>query len=438
MIKKVKSLGRHQGFIKYFKNTSWLMVERIVGMISGLFVGIWVARYLGPEQFGLISYAQSFIGLFIAISSLGLDSIIVKKLVKDKSKMNIYLGTSFILKLFGAFLMLIILTLVVDFTSNTQDTNFLIFIIAAGIIFKSFNVIDFYFQSKVLSRYVAFSNIITMLISSILKIILVLNEAPLVAFAWVLFFDNIFLSLGLVYFYLYNKLSFNVWKFNGSIAKSLLKDSWPLIFSAMMVSVYMQIDQVMIHEMLSSEEVGFYAAAVKLSSVWLFLPIIVSNSLFPAIINAKKRNLKLYYSRLENMYSFLVWSGILFAFIITIYAQDVVTLLYGTSFSSSADVLIIHVWSGIFISLLAASGKWFINENLTKHILGRNVLGLVINLGLNVYLIPEYGIQGAAYATLFSYFCAGYFYDILFDKTKISFISKTKSFNIYKIISRSN
>ena len=114
--------------MKYFKNTSWLFAEKIIRMMVGLFIGIWVARYLGPEQFGLFSYAVSFVGLFIAISTLGLDTIVVRELVKNESNRDILLGTAFRLKLLGAFGVIIVLGIAVNFTTNDLSTNLLIFI----------------------------------------------------------------------------------------------------------------------------------------------------------------------------------------------------------------------------------------------------------------------------------------------------------------------
>ena len=152
MIDKIISLKNHQGFMKYFKNTSWLFFEKILRMFVGLFVGIWVARYLGPERFGLFLYAQSFVGLFTAIATLGLDSIVVRELVKDETKAIEIIGTAFYLKLMGTILTLLILAVATYFTSNDRYTNLLVFIIASATIFQSFNVVDMYFQSKVLSK----------------------------------------------------------------------------------------------------------------------------------------------------------------------------------------------------------------------------------------------------------------------------------------------
>ena len=284
-------MRQHSGFMKYFKNTSWLFAEKLLRMIVGLFVGIWVARYLGPERFGLFSYAGSFVGLFTAIATLGLDGIVVRELVKDESRRDELIGTAFWLKLMGAFAVLLILAIAVNFTSNDSYTNTLIFIIASATIFQSFNVIDFYFQSKVLSKYVVYANIISLFISSLVKITLILNDAPLIAFAWVVLFDSFVLACGYIYFYIKNNLKFSIKNLtcNKLTAVNLLHDSWPLILSGLVVSVYMKIDQVMIKEMMDSEAVGLYAVAVRVSELWYFIPLAIVSSLFPAIINAKKR-----------------------------------------------------------------------------------------------------------------------------------------------------
>ncbi|EQB39811.1 hypothetical protein M947_04340 [Sulfurimonas hongkongensis] len=455
MINKLKSLQNNQGFMKYFKNTSWLFGEKILRMIVGLFVGIWVARYLGPEQFGLFSYAQSFVGLFTAIATLGLDGIVVRELVKDKSIRDELIGTAFWLKLMGAFGVLLVLAVAVNFTSNDSYTNLLVFIIASATIFQSFNVIDLYFQSKVLSRYVVYANIISLFISSIVKVVLILSGAPLIAFAWVVLLDSFVLACGFVYFYIYHfyhftpdtksqairhfalryKIPFKIQnlKFKKSTAISLLKDSWPLILSAIVISIYMKIDQVMIKEMLDSQVVGQYAAAVRISELWYFIPMVIVSSLFPAIINAKKQSEKLYYIRLQKLYNMMVWLAIAIALPMTFLSDWVVDLLYGEQYNQAGSVLMIHIWAGVFVFLGVASGKWLLSENLQIFSTINTSIGAVINVGLNYILIPKIGVDGAAWATLFSYFIAAYFSLLFWKQTRINFIHLSKTILITKM-----
>ena len=429
MLKKINQLKNHQGFRKYFANTSWLFGEKILRMVVGIFVGIWVARYLGPEQFGLFSYAGSFVGLFTAIATLGLDGIVIRELVKDENRRDELIGTAFWLKVMGAFGVLAILAIAVQFTSNDQYTNILIFIIASATIFQSFNVIDFYFQSKVLSKYVVYANIISLFISSIVKIALILYEAPLIAFAWVVLFDSFVLACGFIYFYIKNNSTFKIQilEFKKETAISLLKDSWPLILSGIAIMIYVKIDQVMIMQILDAEAVGQYAAAVRLSEAWYFIPMVIASSLFPAIINAKKQSEELYYSRLQKFYSLMLWIAIVIALPMTFFSDWVVNLLYGEQYNQAGNVLMIHIWAGVFVFLGVASGKWLLSENLQIFSTINTAIGAISNIVLNLILIPRFGVEGAAWATVISYAISGYFMLALHSKTRINFINLSKS-----------
>ncbi len=433
MINKLKSLKDNQGFMKYFKNTSWLFAEKILRMAVGLFVGVWIARYLGPDKFGLFSYAGSFVGLFTAIAALGLNDILVRELVQHPEKENELLGTAFYLKLMGAILTLVILYIAVHFTSNEHYTNMMIFIIASATIFQSFNVVDVYFQSKVMSKFVVYANILSLFVSSLVKISLIILDAPLIAFAWVVLFDSFVLACGFVYFFLKNsEFKIQNLKFSKLTAVRLLKDSWPLILSGMVIAVYMRIDQVMIKEMLDNEAVGNYAAAVRLSEAWYFIPMVIASSLFPAIVNAKKQSKELYYVRLQKLYDLMVWMAIAIALPMTFLSDWVVNLLYGNQYSQAGDVLMIHIWAGVFVFLGVANAKWIINENLMLNGMIRTSIGAFVNVILNYILIKKLGIMGAAISTLISYFIANYFGLLFYKKTRICFWQQTKALNIFK------
>ena len=427
MIEKLKSIKNHRGFMKYFYNTSWLFVERIFRMSIGIFIGIWMARYLGVEKFGIFSYAQSFVGLFAAISTLGLDGIVIRELVKEKNE-KVLLGTVFFLKLIGAFATLVFISIAINFTENESITNILIFIIASATIFQSFNVIDMYFQSIVLSKYIAYANIISQTISLLIKATLILYKAPLIAFAYAVLFDSIILAFWYIYFFFkYSKFTFFNFRFNRKIAIFLLKSSWPLILSGIVISIYMKIDQVMIKEMLGNKAVGLYAAAVKLSQAWYFIPMLIASSLYPAIINAKEINEKIYYERLQKLYDFMVWISLVIAISMTFLSNWVVELLYGGQYNEAGNVLKIHIWAGIFVALGVVRGKWIIVENLQKYTPIYLLIGLILNILFNYFYIPKYGIEGAAYATLIAQAGGTLIAPLFIKETRISFKMMMKS-----------
>lgn len=429
------NLNLSTGFKKYFFNTSWLMLGKISRMFASLFIGVWVARYLGPEKFGILNYATSFVALFSVLTTLGLDGIVVREIVKNPEKTNSILGSAFGLKLLGFIVLLTILSLVLYLSDERLYTKSIIFIVALSTLMQSFNVLDFYFQSHVKSKYVALANLLALVISSITKIVLILTGAKLIYFAAVIVLDSFTLSLGFIY--LYQSRGFGAikqWQFKFSVAKSLLKDSWPLILSGLAISIYMNIDQIMINHMLGAEEVGQFAAAVRISTVWYFVPMIICSSLFPAIINAKKVSEELYYARLQKLYDLMVWMAIGIALPMTFMSDWVVNLLYGSQYSQAGSVLMIHVWAGVFSFFGTARGKWLIAENIQKLGFYYLLLGAILNIFLNLFLIKLIGVNGAAIATIISLFSIVLFFP-LFNKTvRVTVKMFFNTLNIMRIV----
>jgi len=417
-----------QGFKRYFVNTSWLMGHRVLSMVVALFVGVYVARYLGPERFGLLSYAGSFVGLFTALATLGLDGIMVRELVKTPERRDELLGTAFWLKAGGAILMWIGIAAAVPFTHNDTQTNILIVIIAFAIIFQAFNVIDFNYQAEVKSKYVVYAQLVQLVVSSTIKLILIWISAPLVYFACVFLLDAVVHSVGLTAMYLKNTGKVWHWKWRWETAKELLRDSYPMILAVMVYSIYMRIDQVMIKEMLGAEQVGHYAVAARLSEAWSFVPMAITSSVLPAIINAKKQSEKLYYQRLQKLFDLMVWLAVAIAVPTTFLASWIIRVLYGVAFSPAAEVLRIYVWAGVFAFLGFASGRWIIAENLQYISAIRHSVGAMVNIALNIVLIPMYGINGAAIATFFSVFVSFHISFLFFKDAKRIFIMQNKSF----------
>lgn len=404
-----------------------MFAEQILRMLVGLLVGIWVARFLGPAQFGVFSYAVAFAALFGSLAKLGLDSIVIRDLVRDAERLDLYMGTAFWLKLLGAMIMLVAMLLAIRLTSNDSTTNLYIFIIGSGTLFQSFEVIDFYFQSQVLSKFVSFCRLTQLLISSVLKLYFILVEAELICFVVVSLIDQVTLAILLYFAYRYRKTGASLWRFDFNTAKMLLRESWPLVISGLVVTIYMRIDQIMIKEMLGDEQVGLYSAAVRLSEGWYFVPVIMTNSLFPAVVRAKEISPKLYHTRLQRLYTFLVWMAIAFALPMTFLSDWLVVLLYGEAFRAAGQVLMVHVWAGVFVAMGVASSSWFISENLQQLAFYRTLLGATINVGLNLLLIPALGMLGAAVATIISQSMAAFFFDLFTRRTRMAFFMKLRA-----------
>ena len=339
------------------------------------------------------------------------------------------------MRFLGSFVVLTLLYLSVLLTDNTELESTLILIIGASTIFHCFNTIDFYFQSKVLSKYIVFSSIAALTSDLRFYSCRIYFEASLVYFAIVVIFESITLSLFLFYFYRKQGNRMKSWKFSWDVSKYLLKDSWPLILSGVVVSMYLKIDQVMIKHMVDDYAVGIYAAAARLSETWYFIPIVITNSLFPAIVNAKKRNDGSYQLRVQRLFDFMVIISLAIAIPVTFLSQFLIEVLYGEDFLAAATILIIQMWTGIFVALGVASSAWLISENLQKIYLLGSILGACINIALNYIFIPTYGVIGAAFTTMFSQVVSILFLELLFKKTRGVLMMKWKSVFVVSIVS---
>lgn len=427
----------HQGFKRYFYNTGWMVSENIIRMIAALFIGVWVARYLGPEKYGILNYAIAFTAIFSVFAKLGLDGIVVRELVNEPEKENIILGTSFWMKIFSGILVIMIIFLININVHENQETNLYIGIISIGILFQSSEIIKFYFQSKVLSKFVSICQLIQLLISSVLKIYFILSNFNLIWFVMLLMLDQVTLSLSLFIAYGIKRIKNILYSFNIDLAKKLLLDSWPLILSGFVVMVYMRSDQIMIKALLNDREVGVYSAAVKLSEIWYFIPLLITNSIFPAILNARKKSQDLYLHRMKMLYSLLIWLAIFVAVPMTFLSNKLIYILFGNEYQAAGEVLKIHIWTGIFVFMGVAFSKYLLSENFTKKSLYRTSLGAVSNIFLNLILIPKYGIKGAAIGTLSAQIISNYIYDFFDSDVRYQLKLKTTAlFDPFGIFSR--
>jgi len=433
ILKTAIQLKNHSGFRKYFANTSWLITERVLRMTVALLVGVYVARYLGPERFGLLSYSHSFVGLFLALATLGIESILIRELVKRPANRNELLGTAFGLKIIGTLLMWFIILFTVPFTDNDTQTNVFITIISLAIFFQAFNVIDFSFQAEVKSKYVVQVQFVQLFFTSFAKLFLILIKAPLLWFVWVFCFDAIVLALGLVVMYFLKSGIFWQWRWKWEVARELMRDSWPLILSGVLVSIYVNIDQVMIKQMIDEQAVGLYAIATRLSTAWYFIPIAITSSMFPAILNAKYNNSSVYHQRLQTLYDILVWLAILITIAIIFFSESIIDILVGHEYAPAASVLNIAIIAGIFTSIGLINNKFFEAENRQIDILYRSLLGVSVNIILNIILIKKYGISGAAIATVFAQFSTSIVYTYLKKDSRLLLFMFLKCFDVRRL-----
>ncbi len=425
-----------EAFQKYLKNTGWLMFGKILSLI----VGIFIAKFLGPHDFGDLSFATALVAIIAAVGTLGLDSFIIREIIDEPGKRDEILGTSFWMRLVVSLILVPLSVLIYIFfrsLSEQQGTELTLVITfcASALFFKAFNIIDSYFQSKVRSKCVVQVQNVCLILSSLIKISFVLLKLPLVYFAFALVLDGLMLAVGLVIIYHRENLHIRNWVFNSSRAKSLLTKSWPLILSAVMVTLYMQIDILMLKSFTGSTEAGIYSSAAKISESWYFIPVAIVTSVFPAIIHARKTDPLRYQKRLQNLYDLLIIISLPVAIVVSLGADTFIQLLYGAKFEGAGIMLSIHIWSGIFVFLGSASGQYLLAEGYTMISFYRTAVGAIVNIFLNLWLIPLYGGLGASIATLIAYFSATFFI-LVFSRTRNQGLKMLKSLFLVSLLQK--
>lgn len=409
-----RSLSGNQNLIAAINNSGWLMFDKLVRLLLGLLVGAWVARYLGPAQFGELAYILAYLAFFQAVAVLGMDGIIVRDIAKDKTQAGEILGTAFILRLIVGIICWLIAIVVMGWSNGWQDRSVYITALAgASLVFQAADTIDLWFQSQSQSRRTVIAKLMAYMISNGLKILLILNQAPLLAFAVVMSIEFLLAALALAY--AYRKFTCQQpWQLFKSRAVRLLKESWPFILSGLSVMVYMRIDQIMIKEILGEKELGLYAAAIPLATVGYFIPTLIFTSLAPYISRVKIKSNYEYRIALSKVFVVYNAIGWLLTISLAISSQFIISILYGEEYILSADVLSIYVFSNIFVCNGVALGFWILNENKGMITLARTLIGAVFLFIVNILLIPRFGLVGAAISAVLAQAISTVLLNVLF------------------------
>lgn len=378
-----------------------------------------VANYLGVAEFGQLLYAVALVMLFATLVTAGLSGLVVRDLVRHHDDRFEILGTVFAVRVAAGVLSITALIgITFVFGTGGGTDRVLVAIVALGMGAKVAEVIEFWFQSQTQLRYVSIANVTGHVAGSATKLTFVFVGAPLVAFAWAIAIEQLLAAAMLLLTYRLRVGGFGSWTFRAARARSYVSQSWPLILSGVASTVNLRIDQVLLGVILGSTAVGTYAVAATLSEVWYFIPTAISGAVFPTVVRAKEASDELYRRRLRQLYGAFAWGAIGVAVVMTVLSGPLVDLLYDDEFAGAADVLVIHVWTAPFLFMGVIFSRWLIIEGLLWTSLVRHGLGAVLNVALNLILIPDHGPEGAAVATLVSYAAATYGASFLSRRTR--------------------
>ena len=383
-------------------NMSWLMGGKIVNMILSFFVSLATARYLGPSNFGSINYVAAYVSFFSSIASLGLSVIVIKEVSSGEEDDNKVIWTGILMRFLTAVASTIA---VVAFFAIAKRNDPLLVPIAAlesiAILASAFDTFMYWFQGKLLGKYVSIAGVIAYLAMSLYRLYLLANGADILWFAFATSVDTLVLALVLFIFYV---------KENGfrpvislPLGKKLLKQSYHYLISGLIAILYSKIDQIMLGDMLDKASVGLYSAALTIAGLWGMIPSAFIQSVSPILYKNAQTDRGMFLKRLKQSYAGIWFLNVCWSLAISLFSYWVVLLLYGAEYMGARKALIIVVWYSGISSLGSLTQVYLATENKNKYINYFALAGLVTDVALNALLIPHFGITGAAVATLATY-----------------------------------
>jgi len=383
-------------------NSGWLIAEKIIRMLLGLFIGTWIARYLGPNQYGEIAYALAYIAFFQAITSLGIDGIVIREISCDKTNAAQILGTSLILRLgvgFTCWLTAIFGMAWIHGWNN--QTVWIVAIAGSCLIFQAADTIDLWFQSQSKNHLTVTVKLCTYISASIIKIILLITQASLMSFVIVMAFEALLYAIGLIFIYKKFPCSSN-WGFISPLAVRIIYESWPFMLSSLAIMVYMRIDQIMIKEFLNEKELGIYAAVLPLSTTWQIIPMTLCASFAPFLAARKNQNENDYLLMLRIIFRTFSLVGWVICIPIWLFSDVIVSALLGDQYKEAGEILSIHIFTNMFIGLGIAQSLWAINEKKSEIFLYKVIIGALVCLIGNLLFLPTIGIKASAFTAVLS------------------------------------
>lgn len=397
---------------KTIKNIGWLMCGRIVHMLLSFLIGLLTARYLGPSNYGLINYATAYTTFFNALCTLGINSVIVKNFIDHPSEEGETIGTTLVLRLLSScFSLMAILGIVRIVDGNEPVTLIVVALYSMGLIFQVFDTFNYWFQSKLQSKYYAIATMISYAIASVYRVVLLASGKSVQWFAVANSIDYCVVATLLSLFYKINhgpRLSFSIRK-----AKELLSVSCSYILSGLMIAIYGATDKLMLKQMLDETAVGYYSLATSISVMWTFVLSAIIDSLKPTIMRYHNEDKLLYEKSNRVLYSIVFYTSFAASLFISVIAPLFIQIVYGEEYIAAVQPLRIVIWYVAFSYLGVARGAWIVCERKQKYLKYLYGGSAIINVLLNILLIPKFGVNGASFATVITQISTIFFFPAL-------------------------
>lgn len=404
-----------------FKNIAWLISDRLWRMLLSMIVGVWVIRYLGPDNFGKINYILAYTGIAAVVANFGMESFLVKELTAYADKKAKILSSAFLLRVIASVISFLGLIIFFYATNEAKESFILLFLLAPSLMTTAFASVDFAFQSELKSKITILYRNLFFVVGIVLKIIAVLQKSDLYVFAVLTVLDVFVADIFLFGYYHFKNKSL----LRGICKKtivSMAKKSMPFLFSNLAIVLYMKIDQVLLGKLSNLTEVGYFSAATKVTEMFYFIPLVITGSLYKYLIELKKNSAHEYFKKASNIFWSFFLFGVFICIFVSFFSTFIVNLLFGSGYASSAHILGLYCWTIVPIFCGVAFSQLLIIDELQNIVLYKTIIGLILNISLNVIFIPNWGAWGATLATLITQVIASLVANLFFKKSRDLFM----------------
>ena len=411
---------------------AWLSIERTCKIIAALLVGVALARYLGPDLYGRLSFLLAIIGFASIVVTFGTRDVIVQALVLEPERASELIGSTFLIQILTSLGSYFFLLLVLLLTQPDAVVSLCLSIIMSSlVILRVTDVCTYWYEARVNSRPVVIVQILVTITFVVAKIAAILLEVSFEQICYLILAEGFVLAMCLLWLQFFKTAGVGPLAVAPHLARDIVRRASPLLVGAVAGFVYMKIDQIMLGYLADANAVGIYSAAVTLSEGWFFIPAIITASIFPKILSKRESNKPKYLKHVMYTYKGVALFALFVAIAVSSLSQEIVALIYGESYKEAAGVLIIHVWGGIFVSIGVVSSKFIVAEHLQRSVPVIVLIGALLNIALNLVTIPRLGVIGAAYSTLLSCLCVNYFFLLIPPRTrKVFFVISRSLFSV--------
>lgn len=408
-------------------NLMWATAGKVTTMFSSLVIGILVARYLGPEQFGLMNWIISFVFLFQTISIFGLDLIEVREEAANPNDYNTIIGSAFGIRMVLSILSIALCIGTCLVMGKDSKTTWLVAIYSISVVANTLSVIRNYFFAIVQNKRVVQSEISRTLLGMAIKVVLLYVHASLMWFVIATMFDTVLLASGYLLSYHSEVGRVSQWRFSRDCAIYLIKESMPLVLCHAAVMIYQRIDQVMIGELIDDANVGYFSVAARFVEILIFVPMILAQTISPVLTKIRTQSIEKYRVKSQQFMNMSLWLSFLAAIVTSVSSYWLILYLFGEAYMSAVVILQIMSFKAASVALSNTAGSMIVIEGLQRYAVGRDILGCIVCVVLNWYLLPRYGVVAAAVISIVSNVAAGYLADAMIPAYRHLFVMQTKS-----------